>query len=353
VTTTDVNVDAGARGASDPGRIDVGDATAHRLRPATVAPALVAVALGLGVAAVGHRLAPQVGVLTWAVGTGIVAANLGLLPAAARPGLAMLTRKLLRIGVTLLGFSISLSAVAALGAPVVAVVAVTLVATLLFTVWLARRLRVSGPRGLLIATGVAICGASAIAAMEETAGADEEDATAAIALITLFGTVAMLALPLLRDPLRLTDLQYGVWAGASVHEVGQVVAAASPAGAAVVATAMVVKLTRVLLLAPVVATVSAIRRSAAAGARRTPLVPLFVLGFVACAAVRSTGVVPAVVLGWIGTVQIATLGAALFGMGAAVHLGTLVKRSGPPLALASVSTLFITGVGLVAALTVV
>ena len=341
MTTTDVNV-------------DVATPTAGRLRPLTLAPALAAVAVGLGVAAVGHRLVPQVGVLTWAVGVGIVATNLNLLPAAARPALGLLTRKLLRIGVTLLGFSISLAAVAALGAPVIAVVAVTLVATLLFTVWLARRLRVGGPRGLLIGTGVAICGASAVAAMEETAGGDEEDATAAIALVTLCGTAAMVALPLLRGPLHLTDLQFGIWTGASVHEVGQVVAAASPAGAAVVATAMVVKLTRVLLLAPVVATVSMIRRSAAAGtgARRPPLVPLFVLGFLACAALRSTGAVPVAVLGWIGAAQVATLGAALFGMGASVHLGTLVRRSGPPLAVATLSTLFITGIGLAAALIV-
>ena len=89
--------------------------------------------------------------------------------------------------------------------------------------------------------------------MEETAGADEEDVTVSIAMVTLFGTIALVLLPLLQGPLGLTDLQFGVWAGASVHEVGQVVAAASPAGAAVVATAVVVKLTRVVMLAPVVA----------------------------------------------------------------------------------------------------
>lgn len=89
-----------------------------------------------------------------------------------------------------------------------------------------------------------------------------------------------------RHALGLTDVQLGAWAGASVHEVGQVVAAASPAGAAAVGVAIVVKLTRVLLLAPVVAGVSVLRRrrlrrdrDSAADAKLPPLVPLFVLGF--------------------------------------------------------------------------
>ena len=104
--------------------------------------------------------------------------------------------------------------------------------------------------------------------MEETAGADEEDVTVAIAMVTLFGTIALVLLPLLQGPLGLTDLQFGVWAGASVHEVGQVVAAASPAGAAVLAIAVVVKLTRVVMLAPVVAAVSVIQRMTSTGRRR-------------------------------------------------------------------------------------
>jgi uncharacterized integral membrane protein (TIGR00698 family) len=322
-----------------------------------VVPGLAVAAAGLGLAMLGHRFVPQVGVLTWAVGLGVLASNLNLLPQAGHAGLARITKKLLRVGVALLGFSVSFAAIASLGVPVIALIAATLVGTLAFTTWLGTRMRLGGPRSLLIATGVSICGASAIAAMEETAGADEEDVTAAIAMITLFGTVALVAFPLLRGPLGLGDAQFAVWTGASVHEVGQVVAAASPAGAAVVATAVVVKLTRVLLLAPAVATVSVIRRFGApasgATARRAPLVPLFVLGFLACAALRGLGVVPQSALGGIGTVQVAALGAALFGMGASVHLASLVKRSGALVALAAVATLVITGIALAGVLLLV
>jgi uncharacterized membrane protein YadS len=141
-----------------------------------------------------------------------------------------------------------------------------------------------------------------------------------------------------------------MWAGASVHEVGQVVAAASPAGAAVVAIAVVVKLTRVVMLAPVVAVVSILRRmtspAPAENGKRTPLVPLFVLGFIACVALRSTGGVPASVLDAIGNAQVAALGAALFGMGCTVKIAFLFKGSRAVMVVSTAGTLFIGAVTL-------
>jgi uncharacterized integral membrane protein (TIGR00698 family) len=308
-------------------------------------------ALGLGVAALGlvgallaQRLVPAVGVLTWAVGLGVAAANLGLLSPGAARSLARVTKRLLRVGIVLLGFSVSFGAVAALGLPLLGVVAGSLVATLVFTGWLGTRLGLSRSRALLLGTGTAICGASAVAAMEDTAGGDEEDVTVAIAMVTLFGSLALVVLPLLQGPLGLDDHQYGIWAGASVHEVGQVVAAAGPAGAAALATAVVVKLTRVLMLAPVVAAVGAARRfraPASSAVRRPPVVPLFVLGFVACAAVRTSVPIPTDALAWITHAQVAALGAALFGMGASVRIGSLARRSGPALVTAAAGSLFI------------
>jgi uncharacterized membrane protein YadS len=116
----------------------------------------------------------------------------------------------------------------------------------------------------------------------------------------------------------------------------------------VVAIAVVVKLTRVLMLAPVVATVSVHRRLAGKKieGKRPPIVPLFVLGFLACVAFRSTGMIPSGALAAISQVQVAALGAALFGMGAAVQIKTLFRRSGPVLIVATLSTLLVAGVSL-------
>lgn len=327
-------------------------ATREQVAPAPLTNRPRGLLLGLGVlflgvvgASVGHLLVPQVGVLTWAIGLGIAVANLGLLPSGAAPQLGVLTRRLLRVGIVLLGFSVSFASIAALGLPLVALVVSSLVATLLLTLWLGHRLGVGRARTLLVGTGVAICGASAIAAMEETAGAEEDDVAAAIAMVTLFGTAALVAIPLLQGPLGLTDLQLGAWAGASVHEVGQVVAAAGPAGPAAVAVAVVVKLTRVVMLAPVVAVAGVVSRMTSPrtdGATGRPaLVPLFVLGFLACAALRSADVVPLTALDWIAQVQVIALGAALFGMGCSVRLAHLWRNGGAVTGVAAAATLFL------------
>ena len=315
-------------------------------------PGLVAAALGLGGALLAHQIVPAVGVLTWAVALGMVAGNTGLLPEVAKQALAAVTKRLLRIGIVLLGFAVSFGSIMALGVGTVALVAGTLVVTLVVTTWLGNRVKLGAARSLLIGTGFAICGASAIAAMEDTAGADEDDVAVGIAMVTLFGTAAMVLLPLLAGPLGLSDVQFGIWAGASIHEVGQVVAAAGAGGAAVVAIAVVVKLTRVLLLAPVVATVSVRKRMAGqvTAGKRPPIVPLFVLGFLACVALRSTGVIPTGALTAVSQVQVAALGAALFGMGAAVQIRSLFRGSGRVLLVSTLSTLLVTGVALVGVL---
>lgn len=324
-----------------------------------LAPGLLVTAAGVAGAVLLHGIVDEVGVLTWSVLLGALAANMNALPPGVQPGLKIAVKKLLRVGVVLLGFSLSLGSIAALGLSVIGLVVTTLLATLLATTWLGLRMGLGRPRSLLIATGFAICGASAIAAMQENAEADEDDVATAITMVTICGTVAMIGVPLLQAPLGLTDQQLGVWADASVHEVGQVIAAAGPAGATAVAVAVVVKLTRVLLLAPVVSGVSFLRhRSTApdgrgANGRRPTIVPIFVLGFLGCVTLRSLEVVPVGALELIGGVQVLALGAALFGLGTAVRLRSLVHTGGPALALGAVSTLVVAGFSLTGVLWIV
>ena len=284
---------------------------------------------------------------------GVVAANARLVPDTASPGLRLVVKKLLRLGVVLLGFSLPLATVLDLGFPVIGLVVVTLSTTLVLTVWLGIRMGLGRSRSLLIGTGFAICGASAVAAMEQTAEADEEDVATAVGMVTVWGTVAMIALPLLQAPLGLSGYDLGVWAGASVHEVGQVVAAAGPGGAVAVSVAVAVKLTRVLLLAPVVTVVSGLRRRSARGERgeetagKPPaLVPLFVLGFLACVALRSIGAVPTTALPLIEQVQTWALAAGLFALGTGVRLRSLRRSGGRAMALGGLATLVVVGMSL-------
>lgn len=300
-----------------------------------------------------HRLVPAVPMLTASVVLGIAVAHLpGLrtfVRAAARPGLSLAGRRLMRMGIVLLGLGLGLDQVLRLGWATVAMVVGVVAATFFGTLWLGRRLGLPGDQPLLIATGYSICGASAIGAVSEVSGSDEEDVAASVALVTLCGTLAIGILPLLQGPLGLSDPAFGRWVGAGVHDVGQVVATAQTAGPAALGEAVLVKLMRVALLAPLVAAVAfsvrARRRGVrTASGRRPAPVPLFVLGFLAAAALRATGVLPDVAMEWAHTAQEALLAAALFGLGSAVHLPTLARTGGRAAALGLGAWVVVAGV---------
>ncbi|MFE6282961.1 YeiH family protein [Streptomyces sp. NPDC057877] len=313
----------------------------------------VAVA-GVALAWSAHRLLPAVPMLTAAVLLGIAAAHLpylrGTVRGAARPGLGFAGKRLMRVGVVLLGLSVGLDDVLGLGWRSVAMVLCVVAATFGGTVWLGRRMGLPGDQPLLIATGYSICGASAIGAMSDVSGSDEEDVATSVAVVTLCGTLAIVVLPLLQQPLGLDAVQFGRWVGAGVHDVGQVVATAQTAGPTALREAVLVKLMRVAMLAPLVAMValSLYRAKGAArgarGGRRTPVLPLFVAGFLAMVAVRSTGLLPAPVLTVAHHAQELLLAAALVGLGSAVHLPSLVRNGRRVAALGLASWLVIAGV---------
>ncbi|MGY1602107.1 YeiH family protein [Geodermatophilus sp. SYSU D00815] len=307
-------------------------------RPAPLAPGLAVAAAGTAAALALNGVVPAVSALTAAVVLGVLAGP--LLPAAARAGLGWGTRRFLRLGVVLLGLQLGVDAVAGLGAGTVVAVVVTVVAAFAGTLLLGRLVGVPPGLTLLVATGFSICGAAAIAAMGSVARSRDEDVATGVTLVTLYGTAAIALVPLAGAGLGLDEEELGAWAGLAVHEVAQVVAAASPAGAAAVGIAVVVKLTRVLLLAPMVAAVGVVRRQDEAG-RRPPLVPLFVLGFLAMVALRGTGLVPEPALAAARGTTTVLLAAALFGLGTAVRLGALLRTGRRGLLLGGLSTLLV------------
>ncbi|MEG9515678.1 putative sulfate exporter family transporter [Saccharopolyspora indica] len=294
---------------------------------------------------------PAVSALTVAVVLGVVAGNVPGFPVAARAGVAWSAKKLLRSGVVLLGLQLSVGQVLGLGAGTVVAVLLVVVVTFAGTVLLGRLLGVSRGLSLLVATGFSICGASAVAAVEGVVERDDEDVATSVAMVTVFGTVSMLGLPVLFSAWGLSAEEAGRIAGGSVHEVAQVVAAASPVGAAAVAIAVVVKLSRVVLLAPVVAVVSLLERRRSAGAGpRPPVMPLFVLGFLLAVALRSTGVLPVVVLDVAKQLTTLLLAGALFALGFSVRIRALLRNGPKAFALGACSTVLVTAVGIAAML---
>ena len=177
--------------------------------------------------------------------------------------------------------------------------------------------------------------------MEEVAAGDDDDTGVAVALVTLCGSLAILLLPTLHEPLGLDPVAFGSWVGASVHDVGQTVVTASRVPGALT-SAVVVKLSRVVLLAPLVAGVALARsrsrsrrtpEAAAVSGRRPSLIPLFVAGFLSAIVVTSTGLLSDSVLAGAKTAQGVLLAAALVGLGTGIHLPTLRRTGGRALLL--------------------
>jgi uncharacterized integral membrane protein (TIGR00698 family) len=292
---------------------------------------LVAAAAAVALAFVINGWFPAISPLTVAVLMGVVVGNAGVSLRRLRPGLRFAVKHLLRVGVVLLGLRLAVPDVIRLGGAALVMVMVIVVITFFGTQLLGRWMGVSPGTSLLVAAGFSICGASAVAAMDGVTRSEEDDVVTAIVLVTLFGCLAIVVLPLLQHPLGLSDVEFGLWAGASVHDVAQTVATASVVGPSALAAAVVVKLTRVVLLAPMVAGVSLWRRrgeTAVYGTRRPPLVPLFVVGFLAMVGLRSTGLIPEQVLASAQVIESIVLAAALFGLGAGVHLRTLARTGG-------------------------
>lgn len=310
----------------------------------------LALAAIIAAAAYGVRLGPGLGALSpmvLAIGLGVVMSALVGVPAAARPGLAFASRSLLRLAIVLLGLQLTVSQVIGVGAGRLLAVVSALIATFAFATWLGRRLGVDRGLTQLIAAGTSICGASAVMAVNSVTRASDEDVAYAIACVTLFGTIAMLGYPLLPGALGLDPTTYGLWSGASIHEVAQAVGASFAHGQAAGEAGTVAKLARVMMLAPVVVALGmmAARGKGAAGRGGVPT-PWFVFGFAGLVALNSLLAIPAEAKALAAPLTTFLLAVALAAMGLGADVSKLRARGLRPLVLGLCSFLFIAGFSL-------
>lgn len=324
-----------------------------------LAPGLAIIAAATAISYGVNLLVPTVSTLLVAILAGVVLRNVGAVPAAAEPGFAYAAKTILRAGVVLLGFQLSVPVVMDLGWEALVIVAAVVVVTFTATTLIGRAMGMPAGQRLLIATGTSICGAAAVAAMaavlDRPGPADDEDldqaAATAVAGVTIYGTIAMFALPALAVVMGLDPHDSGVLVGAAIHEVGQVVAAGGMAGPGVGETAVLAKLSRVLLLAPMVVLVGLSlahrwRYAVPSTGPRPPLVPAFVLGFVAMVLLRSVLDIPdaAPLPTVVKALSTLLLAAAMVGMGAGVNIATLRRTGGSALLLGLVASLVAAGV---------
>lgn len=268
-----------------------------------------------------------------AIVIGVLLRNLVGLPDSCKPGVSFAVKRLLRIGIALLGAQLSLAQVLRTGGKAVLIVAACIVLAILAVRFFSMRMGLSDRLGTLLGVGTSICGVSAIVATAPAIEAKQEETSLAVATITVFGLLAVVVYPLLGRLLGLTDGFFGTWAGTAVNDTSQVVATGLIYSQSAGEVATVVKLTRNLFMAPVIVVLSSIylarARSAEGGAAKTggislkTAVPGFVLGFLAMAVLNSIGAFPADALDVIRTASNWLIVIALGGVGVETNLASL------------------------------
>jgi uncharacterized integral membrane protein (TIGR00698 family) len=219
-----------------------------------------------------------------------------------RPGVLFVQKRLLRIAIILLGVQLTFADLTSLNAIIVGVIVASVTCTFVFCSLVGRLLGIDAGLTRLIAAGAAICGISAIVATNTVVEAPDEDVTYAIATATAFGSVSIFAYPVLAAVVALHPTPYAIWVGSSLHEVAQVIAAGFVYGNEAGELAVLVKLTRVLMLLPMVLALAWLYRAKSRHAgvskpsvtetvRNFPF-PLFILGFVLMIGINSLDLVP-------------------------------------------------------------
>ncbi|WP_460272603.1 YeiH family protein [Celeribacter sp. ULVN23_4] len=312
------------------------------------APGLIATGALAALAMLARRWigVPYLSPMVLAMVAGIILRNaLGFAPALG-PGVSLSVKKVLRTGIVLMGFQLTLGQLEGIGLHGILIVAAVLTSTFIFTKTMARVLGVDRKLGELIAAGTSVCGASAVIAVNTVTRGEDEDVAYAIACVTVFGTLSMLIMPVLGGALALAPESYGLWVGATVHEVAQVMGAAFTHGDAAGQAGTIAKLSRVLMLAPLILSLGALaqRREGVSGGR-APM-PWFVFGFIAVVILNSLIDVPQAATHALSHVTAFFLTMALAGMGLETHVAKLRQKGGRPLLLGAVAWIFVSTLGL-------
>jgi uncharacterized integral membrane protein (TIGR00698 family) len=302
----------------------------------------LAFALLLGLAGLGLAATPvlshlQLSALTVAIVLGMLVGNAaaGRLPPALAPGIAFAQRNVLRAGVVLYGLRISFQQIAAIGPGALLLDGLIVASTLAIGVWAGRRwLGLDRDTALLTACGSAICGAAAVLATERLLRPEPDKVAIAVASVVLFGTLNIFLYPQLFPYLGLSPVDFGVYAGATVHEVAQVVAVGNAIGPEAADTAVVVKLTRVLLLVPFLFLLGGWQARRSGGERGAISVPWFALAFLGVCALNSVLALPAAWRGRLLDLDTLLLAAAMAALGLETRFARLRALGPKPLLLA-------------------
>ena len=259
-----------------------------------------------------------------------------------KPGMVFSAKKILRFAVVLYGFNITLQDIASVGLDGLMVSSFMLISTFVLGSVLGVKLfKLDQETSLLIASGSSVCGAAAVLATESTLNSKPHKTIVAIATVVLFGTISMFLYPLLYKTgwIELNTSDYGLFIGGSVHEVAQVVAAADAVDPNSTETAVIVKMTRVIMLVPLlVALALVIGSSKGQGqqSNRISLVPWFAIFFILTVGFNSLNLLPKYTVEWIQKVDIFLLTMAMTALGLETHYSKFKQAGWKPVLLACI-----------------
>jgi len=324
-------------------------------------PGLALLGVIVAIAFVINGFVPTASPIAVAVLLGLLVGNFIGWPSSASVGTAFAAKRLLRLGIVLLGLQISVAALIDIGLPGLAVVLLVVFGTFFGVQLLGRVMGVQKPLRLIVGAGFAICGVTAIAATSPAARANKEQVSYAVALVALFGTISIAVFPAVAAWLALDQLTAGAWVGAGVHDVAQVVATASVIGPEALDVAVVIKLTRVLMLVFIVLLITWLARSSDSNDapeqvkgtfRFFSLFPPFIIGFLVVVLVGNSGLFSEGLIdfGVLISRVLLTFGCAALGVGVSwVAIRSLGLK---PLLMGAVAWILVAGVALGAVLAV-
>ena len=245
------------------------------------------------------------------------------------PGVSFSSKKLLRVGIILLGMRLNLLDIYHAGTSVFVIAVINLVFALLVVYGLTRLFGVEKRLGILTACGTAICGAAAVVAIAPLIKAKEEETAVGAATVAVLGTIFTLLYTGFYSFLHLSEEGYGVFAGGTLHEIAHVIAAAAVGGDPAVELAVIVKLTRVALLVPVALVIGWIvgRQGKEKSEQKlsSSIIPWFIFGFLAMSGINTLGIIPATVADYIVDIAYLLIGMAMAGLGLGIEIKTFRK----------------------------
>lgn len=291
------------------------------------------------------------GAMVIAILLGIGWRSLWGLPDTAQAGVGFAAKKLLRFGIILMGVRLNIGEVIAAGPKIILLDMIVITLAISVIYWLGRRFGVGRRLALLTGAGTGICGAAAIAAVAPTLDANEEETAIAVATIAILGTIWTIAYTLLWNMADFSSYFYGVFTGATLHEVAHVVAAAQAGGVVASKIAILTKLGRVALLIPVALILGFFFNRNSQGTKNLPI-PWFILGFLGVSAINSLGLLsPGLAEGTL-KISVFILTMAMAGLGLNVEINSFRRIGAKSLLIGVIGSviLSIVGFGLVVGL---